>query len=222
MPHFALYGAFAKKFSRSCTASLAEYFVFASSKERDGEVYWALGRPTCMAKLQGEVEEITPDAPDVFFRVQTSLERNHNLKYIKLDPSGTGAYSLMQNPGDEDDAEHPQMSRNDVLHCLISNLGLVWCQARRCWLGPTGALLAQGYPMRPVITDGRMVASFQVPRPAGMGPRQRGAILSQMGNGMHVHECGIFLFYALTQTASSVPSVLAALARLRQHRRTID
>ena len=126
----------------------------------------------------------------------------------------------MQSPGDEGE-KFVMKSRGNSLHSMIENLGTVWSQKRRLMLGATGALLGQGYPLKPIVQDGRVTCSFHRERPPACGgPRARLSMQGQAGNGMHVHQAGLIMTWALLHTTVPTNNPFSlALARLSAGRR---
>ena len=126
-------------------------------------------------------------SPGAWIAALSESETNYYIHYASNFPGN--AWQLNQDPT----VDHGMMSMTSILHTLIHNAGLIFCDSygersdEPRWLSGTETLVAQGFPVHGAL-HGYLLAirppitSFAVRMP-GRSPR---LVAEQAGNSMHL------------------------------------
>ena len=199
------------KCSTTDDAPAWDILFVASRHELRSELEWASKRPTSLAaSCPPNLDSF--DVED-FEKCLTNMEQGFLNGYESI---CTGvACSLAQNP--QITATH---SSRSTLHTLLKNAGVIWSQHHARWLTPNEALIAQGFPVYPVLSHGIPMTSFALEHMDGDGRGSSGSHnaehvsrtskIGMAGNAMHIECVASVLLFVITRGCMSLNQLRSA------------
>ena len=113
-------------------------------------------------------------------------------------------WQLNQDAGKGRGMQSRQHGDHEILHTLIHNQGLLWCDhaSPRRWLAGSELLFAMGFPLHPMYGASSSQGCVHSVR----RPRSSRTVAAQAGNSMHVNCVGLVLLHLAVSSRVCIAS----------------